>query len=269
MRNALVALMVTLLTFSFTADLAFAKRFGGGRSFGVQRQSNHYSTPYNKPAAGMKQANKRHWGSMLGGLLVGGLLASLFMHNGFASGLLTWLFLGVLVFLFIGVFRRLMGSSSVRSNQAAPATGQGGWDYRREAFTNTARSAQQTQAPLSSSYSSDFNADAFLREAKVKFIRLQEAYDRKNVSDIREFTTPDVFAEIKMQLDEQGMLDNKTEVLSLNAELLDISPDTNLASVRFTGTVSENGISETLNEVWHFRQYGPHSWIVCGVQQAH
>src|SRR5258706_352468 len=67
-----------------------------------------------------------------------------------------------------------------------------------------------------------FDATQFLRDAKLQFIRLQAAYDQKNLNDIREFTTPEVFAEIRLQFDERGIAENKTDVVSLEADLLDV-----------------------------------------------
>ncbi len=112
----------------------------------------------------------------------------------------------------------------------------------------------------------------FLRKAKVQFIRLQAAYDQKNLHDLSQFTTPDVFAEIKMQLNERGGAANQTDVVTLDAELLDV---TSLyrevtASVRFTGLIKEekDAAAVNLREVWHFRQ-SPDSdtWQVAGIQQ--
>ena len=82
----------------------------------------------------------------------------------------------------------------------------------------------------------------FLRDAKTKFIRLQAAYDQKNLADIKEFTSPEVLAEIQMQFQERENASNDTEVVSLEAELLDVSNEGNLltASVRFSGRIKEN-----------------------------
>jgi predicted lipid-binding transport protein (Tim44 family) len=50
----------------------------------------------------------------------------------------------------------------------------------------------------------DFDVAGFTRNAKVNFIRLQAASDTGNLNDIREFTTPEMFAELKMELAERG-----------------------------------------------------------------
>ena len=68
-----------------------------------------------------------------------------------------------------------------------------------------------------------------------------------------------------MQLDERGDAPNKTEVITLNAELLDVSKqfDSTIASVRFTGSIKENDDPITqLDEIWHFRQFGTsREWV--------
>ncbi len=102
------------------------------------------------------------------------------------------------------------------------------------------------------------------------FIRLQAAYDQKNMHDLSAFTAPEVFAEIKMQLDERGDAWNKTEVVHLEAELLDVSQQGNstMVSVRFTGAIKENNDPQTtLDEIWHFRQFDKGEWSVSGIQQ--
>ena len=49
-----------------------------------------------------------------------------------------------------------------------------------------------------------------MRSAKTSFIRLQAANDRKDLSDVREYTTPEMFAEISMQFQERGNLAQTT-----------------------------------------------------------
>jgi predicted lipid-binding transport protein (Tim44 family) len=121
----------------------------------------------------------------------------------------------------------------------------------------------------------DFDVAAFLRSAKVYFIRLQAAWDAKNLADIREFTTPEVFAEIKVQIDEKKNAKNKTDVVELEAELLgiDTTPDEYLASVRFTGKIRENdnGTAEPVEEVWNLTKprQGRGGWLLAGIQQLH
>jgi len=270
MRTLISGLLIALLSFGLIINEAAAKRFGGGRSFGVQRsQSSLFSSnkTQNTSAFGQK-APASKWGGMLGGLLVGGLLASLFMGHGLASGLMSWLLIGVVLFFVINFFRKRMqpGYQSAAASSSSPNM------FQQNAFnTNPGSSYASSNSNNFSDYPAGFVPEVFLRDAKVKFNRLQAAYDQKNLQDLEEFTAPEVFAEIKMQLDERGTALNKTEVSSLDAQLLDVSrqSNSNIASVRFTGLIKENDEPMTqLDEIWHFRQFdNSPEWVIGGIQQ--
>ena len=269
MRTLISCLLITLLSFGLLINEASAKRFGGGRSFGVQRsQSSMFShnKAQNTAGLGQRSANTSKWGGMLGGLLIGGLLTSLFMGHGFASGLMSWLVIGGLIFFAINFFRRRMQPGMQQAGQANPFNQQNPLNNFKQAFNNSSSTGGS-----STTYPAGFSEENFLREAKIKFNRLQVAYDEKNLHDLREFTAPEVFAEIKMQLDERGNEPNHTEVVTLDAELLDVSKQVNtyIASVRFTGSIKENDEpTSPLNEVWHFRQFDANQdWVVGGIQQ--
>ena len=108
----------------------------------------------------------------------------------------------------------------------------------------------------------------------MSFIRLQAANDRKDLDDIREYTTPEVFAEIAMQLQERGNEPQKTDVIQLNAELLTVVDEGNfsIASVRFTGQLTENnGAPENIDEIWHVQKDvrdDKSVWLLAGIQQT-
>lgn len=88
----------------------------------------------------------------------------------------------------------------------------------------------------------DFDVPAFLRAAKSYYIRMQAAWDKADIHDIHEFTTPEMFAEMKLQLQERGPGPNITDVVSLDAELLGIETLNNeyMASVKFSGMIRES-----------------------------
>ena len=96
-----------------------------------------------------------------------------------------------------------------------------------------------------------------MRSAKTSFIRLQAANDRKDLNDIREYTTPEMFAEISMQLQERDNAPQKTDVVNVNAELLEVNNENDfaIASVRMSGQLSENnGAAESFDEIWHVQK---------------
>ncbi|MDB5909985.1 MAG: hypothetical protein JWP34_4099, partial [Massilia sp.] len=119
----------------------------------------------------------------------------------------------------------------------------------------------------------DFDTGAFLRHAKTSFIRMQAAWDKADVSDLREFTTPEVFAELKMQIQERGASADFTDVVSIDAELLGIETVGNeyLASVKFTGMIKSapSAPAEPFAEVWNMSKpvSGNTGWVLAGIQQ--
>lgn len=256
MKHIIVYVLTVLLMFSSLIQPTEAARFGGGRSFGVQR--SHSSLFSSRPSQSTKSyaprsTSTRKWGGILGGFLAGSLLASLFMGHGLGSGLLSWLILGVLGYAIFALLRK----------KVQPA-------YQTPQQQHFQQTTAESIPSAAFDTTSNINIDAFLRTAKTTFMRLQAAYDQKNLQDLREFTAPDICAEIQMQWQEQGDTANQTVVGTLQAELLDISKQAygTIASVHFTGTITENGINNTLDEIWHFRQLAADQpWLVVGIQQ--
>ena len=141
---------------------------------------------------------------------------------------------------------------------------------RAESQTEAARAAAASGAWT---IPEGFDAEAFARQAKVYFVRLQKAWDAGNLTDIREFTSPDMFDEIRTQFAERGGADNSTDVVMLDAEVLGVQtgPEDYLASVRFHGLMRENAGSAAapFDEVWNLvKPVGrPGGWVLAGIQQ--
>jgi predicted lipid-binding transport protein (Tim44 family) len=119
-----------------------------------------------------------------------------------------------------------------------------------------------------------FDEEGFTRQAKLNFLRMQAAYDAGNLDDIREFTSPEMFAEIKLQLAERGDAEQQTDVLNLDALVLEALEEGNryVVSVRFSGLIREekDAPATEFNEIWHLTKpsTGKQGWVVAGIQQA-
>jgi hypothetical protein len=96
----------------------------------------------------------------------------------------------------------------------------------------------------------DFDSAGFERIAKMIFIRLQAANDSGDLNDLRAFTTPEMFAAIKLDLQERGGVAQRTDVVRVDAEVLDVASeaDRQIVSVRFHGLIreEENGVACTV-----------------------
>jgi predicted lipid-binding transport protein (Tim44 family) len=106
------------------------------------------------------------------------------------------------------------------------------------------------------------------------FIRLQAANDTADLDDLRRFTTPELFASIRLEIQERGATPQQTDVLKVEADVLDVANETDrqVVSVRFHGqVVEEKGAAPTdFNEVWHLVK--PHddsrAWAIAGIEQV-
>jgi predicted lipid-binding transport protein (Tim44 family) len=130
----------------------------------------------------------------------------------------------------------------------------------------------QTPADAVATFPPGFDEVAFARQAKVNFIRMQAANDAGNLDDLREFTTPEMYAELKMDIDERQGKTQTTEVMTINAETLEALEEGNrqIVSVRFYGTLREDSDqTTTFDEVWHMTKplTGNQGWVVAGIQQ--
>jgi len=116
-----------------------------------------------------------------------------------------------------------------------------------------------------------FDAAGFQRVAKMIFIRLQAANDEGNLDDLRKFTTPELFASLRLDLQERGQTPNQTDVMQLDAELVDTAKENGqwVASVRFHGLIREevNAGAQPFNELWHLVKPLDDSrdWAIAGI----
>ncbi|KWE99193.1 hypothetical protein WL82_22115 [Burkholderia ubonensis] len=239
------------------------------------------------------QPNRSRWLGPIAGLAAGLGIAALLSHFGlggaFASMMSNLIVIALLAAIGIWLIRKFMNRR--RSNEPAYSVGgsasasgsysQGpsfqagnGSSYANEAqgvFGGGTAGAAAGAAAAPLQVPAGFDTEAFLRSAKVYFVRLQAAWDQGNLADIREFTTPEMFAEIKIDLDSRGNEANQTDVVQLDAELVAIE-DRGIeqsASVRFHGLIREaaNAPAAPFDEVWNLAKSGGQGWLLAGIQQ--
>ena len=120
-----------------------------------------------------------------------------------------------------------------------------------------------------------FDAAGFLRAAKTNFVKLQLANDSGKLDEIRDFTTDEMFDELRKDVLTRPSQAQQTDVMSLNADLLEVATeeDSHWASVRFSGLVRETPGTEPVGfeEVWNLVKPGNGSsgWLLAGIQQMH
>lgn len=285
MKNFILMAAALVLGFTLSVGDAEAKRLGGGGSFGMQRQSVAPSKSYSQaaPAKAPQQAGaattppKRSWMGPLAGLAAGLGLAALASHFGFGEGMANFMLIALLAVGAVMLFRFL-----TRSKAGAPAGGMqyagaganyGGPAVRPELSVVGGSSIAGSEGSTGN-IPADFDSEAFVRNAKVSFIRLQAANDAANLDDIREFTSPEMFAEIKMEMGDRKAGQQETDVVQLNAEVLDVAEEASryVVSVHFSGLIREDkdAAAVTFGEVWHMTKPidGSRGWVLSGIQQV-
>jgi len=273
---ALMALVVTLgLSLSLDAE---ARRLGGGKSSGMQRQSvtapaqntggtsPSSSVPAQSAApaaaattgAAAAAAPKRSWMGPVAGLAAGLGIAALASHFGFGEALanmLTMALIAMAVMVAIGFFLR----KRAQQGQGPALAGAGGApaapDSQGHGMFRTAAQPQGGSligsrigggiAPAAAAgvgkIPAGFDAPAFVRNAKEQFLALQAANDAQDLQALANYLSPEMFDEVRGEILERGTAPQRTEVFGLDAQVLDVAEeqDRYVVSVRFTGSVRE------------------------------
>jgi predicted lipid-binding transport protein (Tim44 family) len=305
LKHWLLALSVAvsglgLMSVSIDAE---AKRLGGGRAAGMQRQAPPAkpadATPAQTPGAaptanpGMAAApaaagtaaaaaGKRSWLGPVAGIAAGLGLAALASHFGFGGELanfMTMLLLaGAAFFVVRWLMRRFAGGAAAQPSLAGAGAPYGGPAPRNEpaGLAPTAMPRAAAVAPASSGSSAGLPAGMdeadFTRVAKMIFIRLQAANDAANVDDLRKFTTPELFASLRLDLQERGASAQQTDVVQLDAKVVDAAQEgeQSVVSVRFSGLIREDsgGGAQPFDETWHLVRPldGSREWAIAGIQ---
>ena len=344
MKNWLIGTLVLALVTATLPSVSEAKRLGGGKSSGMQRDMPARSSPDATPAkpatpqqgaqsqqaapatagAAPAAAPKRSWMGPIAGLAAGLGIAALMSHLGMGEAFGNFLMMALLgvaaVALLMFLLRRFGpgartpalaganagagfgGDAGARGTQVAwpqaaqPAPSE--QTTERRAFESSATSNVDTAtaatgatgatgataitastaavaAPISRAFvPAAFDSEGFTRTAKMIFIRMQAANDTADLDDLRRFTTPELFASLRLDLQERGPAPQATDVVKIDAVVLDVAneADRQIVSVRFHGdVVEEKGAAPTaFNEVWHLVK--PHDdsrpWAIAGIEQA-
>jgi predicted lipid-binding transport protein (Tim44 family) len=302
-KKVLLSLFVLLISASFIAPEAQARRLGGGATSGMKRQTPPPQpaqpvpakpadaapqTPAGAAAAAPAAAPKRSWLGPIAGLAAGLGLAALMSHLGLGAefgSIVTMLLLAV-VGVFVVRFLMQRFASSAGNRGPALATPQG-MQFSGPSTTSSgpgpAASATAPAAAFGSvlpvqqaggaGFPAGFDAAAFERIAKLIFIRMQAANDTGDLADLRQFATPEMFAAFKLELQERQGAAQQTDVVRLDAQVLEFAQeeDRQIVSVRFHGLIREekDAPASAFDETWHLTKPldGSREWAIAGIAQ--
>ncbi len=299
-------------------DLADAKRFGGSRSFGSkpsfstqapkapstgatsgstfnQRNTTNNSNAATAGTAGAGAATASRGGfGLMGGLLAGTLLGSMFFGTPFAGGgFMDIIIIGLLFYFGMRIMRSFTGNKRQQQPQRPQsqqhyqsqnntsnnnAVGNSVWDnlkannqdnqnnYADYSAENQATNYEQNQANTLQ------ENEEFLEGAKTLYVRMQDSWDKRDLADIQLFTTSAVYSEIKKQAIEDPN-PSETLIISVNAQINTKETDGEMEriSVYFNAMLREDkeqAMAENVTELWHFmRENKESNWKLDGIQQ--
>lgn len=282
MKHLLSISIAAFLALGLVLHDAEAARLGGGRSMGTQRSTvtpnrSVQQTPPSQaapatPSAAPKPAGNR-WLGPIAGLAAGLGLGWLIGHGGLGGMMGSLLLMALVGFAVFFVIRLLMRPKTEGNLQYAGAPGQ------------PAAAPPPTLAPglgaapvfgarPQPNIPAGFDTEGFLRQAKLNFVKLQAVHDSGNLEDLREFTSDEMFESVKQDLQQQGVSGQRTDVVTLDAELLEAVTEgsSHWASVRFSGMIRENPNAqpEPFEEIWNLAKpvSGATGWVLAGIQQV-
>ena len=315
---SLMAMVFALGLSTVAMDAEAARRIGGGKSVGMQRDATPAKAPTATPAqtpsaapgataaaaapAAAVASSRSKWLGPIAGLAAGIGLMALASHLGFGEAMANMLMIGLLIMAVLAVVgfvmrKRAMARAGSNGGMAyAGAGAAGGGAPQAPSYQNAYQTAMPAPAATSTGSSigsgigagigagvgaqasnsripADFDVASFVRNAKVNFIRLQAANDAGNLDDLRQFTTPEMFAELKMDLSDRGAAAQHTDVVRIDGDVIDVeeNADGYVVSVRFTGETREDGstTNEAFDEIWHLTKprHGSSGWLLAGIQQ--
>lgn len=276
-----IALAMCLgLTFSFDAD---ARRMGGGKSFGsAPSHQTTRQTPTQTqqaapaPAAGRQPAaagGASRWLGPLAGLAAGGLLASMFMGEGFEGlKIMDMLIFGLIAFVLFRLFRMFAARQ-----QAAPASANGA-PMQREMPGQAAPASIFGGASAAAikpviNAPAWFNEQSFVAAGREHFLSLQQHWDANEMDKIGEFVTPQLLEFLSRERADLGDGFQSTYIDDLDVQLdgVDDLSDKTVATLTFTGVAKTSRFDqgEAFSESWRLeRAAGDNQpWLVAGIRQ--
>jgi predicted lipid-binding transport protein (Tim44 family) len=127
-------------------------------------------------------------------------------------------------------------------------------------------------APVANRFPPGFDAAQFAHHAKLNFTKLQTANDNADLSAMRDFMTPALYAEVEAGIKARGQTPQKTDVVTLEADVIEVVTEGKayVASINFSGMIREDGdTAAPFSEMWHLEKPldGSTGWLISGIQQ--
>ncbi|MCX8099297.1 MAG: Tim44-like domain-containing protein [Casimicrobiaceae bacterium] len=288
----MLSLFVVALTLVVSAAVE-AKRLGGGKSVGVQREAPAVTRPAppakatptreqaapnatgaaNAAAQAAAPSGMARWAGPLAAIAAGLGLGFLFAQLG-ATGFLIVLLAALATFAAFGflAWRVLRPQAAAVGGGAQPSGGGAPSAFERQPGLRFSPLGPSESAGVGVAVPAGFDKAGFEAEARRQFLALQAANDRGDLDAVRELVTDELYNEIARDVVNGNR--EPTEFDRLEVELLSIETDRGMywARVAFSGTVREEGVvmGSPFHEIWNLNKPvdGSRGWLLAGIEQA-
>ena len=284
MQRFLSIALALCLGLTFSLDASAGKRMGGGKSFGSapthQTRQADAPTSAAQPAAAGTAASAAagraapaasgasRWLGPLAGIAAGGLLAAMFMGDGFEGiQFLDILLLGLIAFVIFKLF------AARRQAQGQPAMAGGMQRQMPQQAPIFGGASASTSAAAAINAPAWFDEQRFIEAGRTHFLALQQHWDAAEMDKIAEFVTPQMLSFLKEERASMGEGYQSTYIDDLSVQLdgIDELADKTVATLTFRGVAKTSRFDqgEPFSESWRMERVNGDNqpWLVAGIRQ--
>jgi predicted lipid-binding transport protein (Tim44 family) len=270
--------MIICLGLTLSLD-ANAKRMGGGKSAGAAPiHQTRQAAPPQQPGAAAAAPGRAapaasgasRWLGPLAGLAAGGLLASMFMGDGFEGfQIFDFLIMALIAFVLFKLFTR---RRQQQHQQHQPAVAGNAPMYRETPNQQPTGFNQGSGAAPVMNTPSWFEADRFVAAGREHFMSLQQHWDANEMDKIAEFVTPQMLQWLKDERASLGEGFQSTYIENLHAELDGVEEleGKTIATITFSGLSKESRFDQGQNfsESWRMERLAGNNepWLLAGIR---
>ena len=285
MQRFLSIALALCLGLTLSLDASAGKRMGGGKSFGSApthqtRQADAPTSAAQPAAAGTAgtaataaagraapaASGASRWLGPLAGIAAGGLLAAMFMGDGFEGiQFLDILLLGLIAFVIFKLF------AARRQAQGQPAMA--GGMQRQMPQQAPIFGGASTSAAATINAPAWFDEQRFIEAGRTHFLALQQHWDAAEMDKIAEFVTPQMLSFLKEERASLGDAYQSTYIDDLSVQLdgIDELADKTVATLTFRGVAKTSRFDqgEPFSESWRMERVNGDNqpWLVAGIRQ--
>lgn len=285
MQRFLSIALALCLGLTLSLDASAGKRMGGGKSFGSApthqtRQADAPTSAAQPAAAGTAgtaataaagraapaTSGASRWLGPLAGIAAGGLLAAMFMGDGFEGiQFLDILLLGLIAFVIFKLF------AARRQAQGQPAMA--GGMQRQMPQQAPIFGGASTSAAAAINAPAWFDEQRFIEAGRTHFLALQQHWDAAEMDKIAEFVTPQMLSFLKEERASMGEGYQSTYIDDLSVQLdgIDELADKTVATLTFRGVAKTSRFDqgEPFSESWRMERVNGDNqpWLVAGIRQ--